>query len=301
MSPGVPAHGPRVRLASCRRVLEGSEDAPDDAALLAVLGERGVDADAAAWNDPSVRWGEAGLVVIRSTWDYHHAREAFVAWCEHVEATTALSNPAATVRANTDKHYLLDLAAAGVPTVPTHVVEPGQTPTVPAALTGQELVVKPAVSAGGHHTARYDPGAHEAATAHVARLLDAGHTALAQPYQHAVDQSGEVALVFIDGAFSHAVHKGPRLRAGHGSDEPQLAPERIAPRRPSSAERQVADQALAAARATRMLYARVDLLDDPETGPRLLELELTEPSLFLAHAEGAAARLAGAILARLPQ
>jgi hypothetical protein len=42
------------------------------------------------------------------------------------------------------------------------------------------------------------------------------------------------------------------------------------------------------------LYARVDLLPSPD-GPVVVELELTEPSLFLAHSAGAPDRFAAAI------
>jgi hypothetical protein len=44
------------------------------------------------------------------------------------------------------------------------------------------------------------------------------------------------------------------------------------------------------------LYARVDLIRDAEGAPVLLELELTEPSLFFAHAPGSAERFARAVL-----
>ncbi|EQD32400.1 hypothetical protein B1A_19525, partial [mine drainage metagenome] len=43
------------------------------------------------------------------------------------------------------------------------------------------------------------------------------------------------------------------------------------------------------------LYARVDLLRDPAGAPRVLELELAEPSLFLNYAAGAAERFAASI------
>jgi hypothetical protein len=43
------------------------------------------------------------------------------------------------------------------------------------------------------------------------------------------------------------------------------------------------------------LYARVDLLRDEAGTPRLLELELVEPSLFFAEGQGSAARLAAAV------
>jgi hypothetical protein len=47
------------------------------------------------------------------------------------------------------------------------------------------------------------------------------------------------------------------------------------------------------------LYARVDLIRDDTGQPRVLELEMTEPSLFFRHAPGSAGRLADAVLARL--
>ena len=48
-----------------------------------------------------------------------------------------------------------------------------------------------------------------------------------------------------------------------------------------------------------LLYARVDLIPDDEGNPVVLEVELTEPSLFFAHAEGSAQRFADAVAARL--
>lgn len=64
-------------------------------------------------------------------------------------------------------------------------------------------------------------------------------------------------------------------------------------RDPSPEQRAVAEQVLAAVDEP-LLYARIDLLDGP-VGPLLLELELTEPYLFLELADGAADRLAAAI------
>jgi hypothetical protein len=45
------------------------------------------------------------------------------------------------------------------------------------------------------------------------------------------------------------------------------------------------------------LYARIDLIDDAAGRPVVLELELTEPSLFLPQAPDAAARLVSAVWA----
>jgi hypothetical protein len=46
-------------------------------------------------------------------------------------------------------------------------------------------------------------------------------------------------------------------------------------------------------------YARIDLIRDDANAPVVLELELTEPSLFLAHAPGAADRLVRHLVQRL--
>ena len=120
---------------------------------------------------------------------------------------------------------------------------------------------------------------------------------LVQPYLAAVDEHGETALMFFDGAFSHAIRKAPLLRRGEAATPALFAPERIGARTPSDDELATARDVLAAIPFGPLAYARVDLL--PSTaGPRLLELELTEPSLFLAYGPGSAGRLAD-VLRRL--
>jgi hypothetical protein len=122
---------------------------------------------------------------------------------------------------------------------------------------------------------------------------------LLQPYLDRVDDNGETALIYFDGVFSHAIRKGPLLRRGEGSTRALFATEHIAARRPSDAERALAQRTLAAIPfSSPLLYARVDLIEDADGSPCVLELELTEPSLFFAHADGAADRFSMAILAR---
>jgi O-ureido-D-serine cyclo-ligase len=122
---------------------------------------------------------------------------------------------------------------------------------------------------------------------------------LLQPYLRKIDEHGETALLFFDGVFSHAVGKGPLLRRGEAPTTDLYAKETITPCEASSDELDVAQRALAAIPFERpLLYARVDLIRDDDGAPRLLELELVEPSVFLEHDEGAAARFAEAILRR---
>jgi hypothetical protein len=121
-----------------------------------------------------------------------------------------------------------------------------------------------------------------------------------QPYLSAVDTRGETALVYLGGTFSHAIRKGALLDGPDVGVEGLYKPETITAREPSPAELAVGDQVLAAVPdGTDLLYARVDLIPGPDRAPRLIELELTEPSLFLQYGPGAPNRLAESIVARL--
>ena len=270
-------------------------DAEDGPPLLAALGRHGVEAEPAVWDDTTVDWAAYDLVVIRSAWDYAPRREAFVAWADAVSARTRLANRAEVVRWNTDKRYLRDLAAAGLPVVPTTWLEPADPVRLP---TRGEYVVKPAISAGAKDTARYVAG-DAAGAGHAATLLAAGRTVMVQPYLAAVDSSGETGLMFVAGTYSHAVRKGPLLRLGGSFPAGLYAEEDIEPRSPSAPERDLAEAVLDAVPGgrRRLLYARVDLVTGPGGGPVLLELELTEPSLFLDCDPPAADRFAAAIAA----
>lgn len=267
----------RVALAGCSSYAD-----PDQSALVAALSRRGVAAEGVPW-DADADWPSYDLVVVRSTWDYVGRRAAFLAWADSVPR---LANPASVLRWNTDKSYLETLSAAGVPVVPTTYVNGAFEP--PAG----EYVVKPTISAGGVDTVRYRPGEEDAARAQVAALVATGRTAMVQPYVERVEETHETSLLFVGGRYSHAARKGPLLR-----DRTVAPPEQwdIGAREPSEAELAVASQVLGAL-AEPLLYARVDLLPGPD-GPMLLELEATEPFLFLGFSEGAADRFAEAISA----
>jgi hypothetical protein len=287
---------PSVALVTCRD-LPGLD--ADDRPLIPALAALGVRAEPAVWDDPRLDWARFDLVVLRSPWDYTDRHEQFLAWAATVPR---LVNPAPVLAWNTVKTYLADLAAAGLPVVPTTFVRPGE----PVDLPDGEYVLKPAVGVGSRDAGRYGPRDAVAAAAHLARLGRSGRTALVQPYQADVDRTGEAALVYLGGTFSHATTKGAML------DGPDPGPgglvdglyrqERISARTASGAELAVGEAVLAALPGLveggdRLGYARVDLLPGPG-GPVVLELELTEPSLFLSQAPGAAGRLA-AVLAGL--
>lgn len=256
------------------------------------LAARGVEARPAVWDDGSVDWNEFDLVVVRSTWDYAERRGAFLAWAESVPCVL---NPVPILRWNTDKHYLRELARAGVPVVPTTFLEPGE----PFEAPDRRFVVKPAVSAGSRHSASYEPSEAAAAGAHVARLHEMGRAVMVQPYLDGVDAHGETGVIHLAGSYSHTVRKAALLRPGQPPGEGLYLEEDIAQAVPTPAELAVADSALEACPRNNLLLARVDLVPGSD-GPVVLEVELTEPSLFLGHAPGATERFADSIAAALP-
>lgn len=301
----------RIALVTARDALALDEDMPP---LRAALANAGVAADTPCWDDLGVDWSRYDAALLRSTWDYVDRIDEFLAWCENCARHTRLLNPPEVVRWNTDKHYLLHLAQAGVPVVPTRFVEPGQDAarefeaflgaghpvcTVGRACEFDEFVLKPAIGAGSRDAARYARGERASAFEHLQRLLDAGRSALLQPYLSRVDAHGETAVLYLGATFSHAIRKGPLLRRGAGFVEGLFAPEDIRPRSAESSELAVAAAAFAAIPFAPPAYARIDLIRDDAGAPVVLELELTEPSLFLAHASGAAERLARHMVERL--
>lgn len=272
--------------------------------LVAACQATGLDTRVLAWDDPTIRWHGFDAVLLRSTWDYISQLPEFLAWCTQVQQHTLLLNPLAVVRWNSDKHYLADLAAIGVPVITSQFVEADESalPALQTWLANQpacEFVIKPCVGAGAHDAVRYSPGQLFAASNHLARLLDRQHAALLQPYLESVDLHGETALVYVNGELSHAVRKAARL---DGTNTP--LPERITACLARPAQVSLAEHALEATSRLLQLeqplvYARVDMLDDANGTPRLLELELIEPSLFLDHSANAAQVMARQLTVRL--
>jgi glutathione synthase/RimK-type ligase-like ATP-grasp enzyme len=290
----------RVGLATCAALPVGD---PDDAALVAAFHAQDIDVHWIPWNntEPSELGGLVDAVLIRSTWDYTEEREEFCAWLEAIShSELPIFNPAPLVHWNSDKRYLADLAAAGVPTVGTTVVDSlDQEWSAPEGF--DEFVVKPSVGAGSKGAQRFATQDLDAAHTHAEQLLAVGRSVLIQPYLPSVDSGSETALIHFDGVFSHAITKGPMLGRGGKAEmvDGLYVAEVIDPRTPTAAQLEVARQVLAAVPHPGGLYARVDLIDDPDGSPVLLELEMIEPSLFFAFDPPAADRLVAAVLARL--
>lgn len=283
----------------------GLED-PDRAYHGPAAEAAGLALDHPRWGDPAVDWATYDLVVLRSPWDYTTRQRAFLAWLDRVERLAPVHNPPAVVRWNLDKHYLADLAAAGVPVIPTAFADDED--AVEAALRAHgdaPVVVKPSVSAGSRHTGRFAADA-PAARALARTILAEGRSVMVQPFARSVDDEGEMALVHVDGSFGHAFRKGAML-AEDGGLRGGGHRENVHPATPTPAQRAAARAVEAAAAVLcrerfgvrdPLLYARYDLVTLDDGSPALLEAELFEPCFFLQVAPASARLLAEAVLRR---
>lgn len=267
-----------------------------DAPLVDALTQRGVEVSRPRWDDIDVVWSGFDAAVVRTTWDYAPRRNDFVAWAVAASAATRLWNPADVLRWNTHKSYLLELEERGAPVVPTAWLGRGDRIALADVLDHRgwkTAIVKPAVGASSHGLFRVDAAAIGSAQAQLDRLLAEGD-ALVQPYLDAIEHTGELSVVIVDGEVSHAVRKRPA--SGDFRVQPSLGgtAERAEPDRPTQAlARWVVE-----ATGVELLLARIDLIPDATGALQLVELEATEPNLYLSAVPDAAGQVADAIVRR---
>jgi glutathione synthase/RimK-type ligase-like ATP-grasp enzyme len=288
---------PRVALATYSKFPALTDD---DRPLVPALAGRGVEAHAVVWDDPHVDWTAFAAVVIRSCWDYHLRHDDFLAWVAALErAGVPVWNPPAVLRWNAEKTYLRDLAERGVPVVPTRWIERGSAATLCDVLHDagwDRAVVKPAISASAHETWQTSRATAARDELRFRALVDRGRV-LVQPFMEAIVSAGEWSLVFVGGAFSHAMLK--RARAG----DFRVQTEHGGTATPGDPGSHIIEQAGSALQAgppgtSDSLYARVDgcAVDGDFV---VMEVELIEPLLFLGWHPGAADRLADALVDRM--
>ncbi len=269
----------RVGLVTCKNLPEPD---PDAAPLEAALKERGHSPILLAWDDePTQPIGlpelELDVIVIRSPWNYFTAPTDFLVWILGAYECAAVINSPDVVKWNHHKKYLLQLVASGVPTVPTRLLRmPDGAAAKDAIASFDDVVIKPAVSAGSFGAKRFDSSDDASAFAHAMSLLKEGDI-LIQPFMNGFQDPGERSLIWIDGEWTHAIRKSPRF---DGQVEKVDVSER-----PSPQELKVANAAIQAV-PHKIHYARADLVET-KAGPVLSELELMEPSLFFNHCQTA--------------
>lgn len=304
--PGAAA-GARVAFVTCE---PRQPDWEDDRLSAEVLAGRGVEVEFVAWDDPGADWDAFDLAVVRSPWDYGRQLEEFLAWADSV-GPAKLRNTPDVLRWNTDKRYLADLDAAGLPVPETLLIAPHD----PVPDLGGKVVVKPVTGAGARDTGVFDDDSRDGALELLARLGDQDEIAMIQPYLDEIDQDGETAVLFFGGRYAYSLKKraflpesgvaetnpGTRVAAAMYADDLVVLAEE------SEAEIDLGCKTIAwlSHRFGRVpLYARIDMVNTRHSGPVLMEVELTEPSLYLSRAASldvsGAELFADAVEAELP-
>jgi glutathione synthase/RimK-type ligase-like ATP-grasp enzyme len=262
----------------------------DDRLSADVLIDRGVGVEFVAWDDPRVDWDGFDLAVVRSPWDYGDRLEEFLDWADSV-GPEKLRNGPDILRWNTDKRYLAELDGSGLPVPPTLLIAPHG----PVPEFGGEVVIKPVTGAGARDTGRFGDESRDDAMELLERLGGADEVAMIQPYIPEIEEGGETAVLFFGGRYAYALRKRPFLpdvgvaetRPGTRIAAAMYAEDLV---RLTEATEEEIDLGLKTVawlsnRFHRMpLYARIDMVST-RGGPVLMEVELTEPSLYLGQTE----------------
>src|SRR3954470_4054247 len=256
-------------------------------------------ADAIPWQRPDVNWNAYDAVVIRSTWDYPQHLDLFLDVLARIERSgTPLLNGLNLVRWNIRKTYLRDLAAHGVPVVPTiwrDRLNPGELPALFDAVGTEEIVIKPVVganAAGAFHLQRKDDGDADG----LLSRYYANRALMAQPFLSNVTTEGEFSLFYFNGQLSHTIVKIPkakdfRVQEEHGGS--------IRPAKADEVLRAAGELTLTAIGEI-PLYVRADFVrGNSDDRYLLVELELIEPSLYLRMDSSAPERFAQALHDRI--
>ena len=284
----------RVALITWSGLREGAES---EQLLLPLLAQRGVEATLVDWRDPAADFGAFDLLILRSCWDYHLHYCEFTGWLSRAGRVVPVLNKLETVLWNSNKFYLQQLESQGIEIAPTCFVSAGGdlgSLDLAKIECWSEIVVKPAVSASAHKTYRFAKGALPSQQT-LKELMDS-RAFLVQQFVPEVQSRGEISFIYIDGAYSHAVLKRPaahdfRVQQEHGGSAVLFTPS-------PPLLRQADKIAAAVPQLRESLYCRIDAIEK-DGKLMLMELELIEPELFLALAEGAAERFADAIVRRL--
>ncbi len=252
------------------------------------------------WRDAAAQAPNYDAMLPLFVWDYFEGnQEAFISEMAKASKHTKLFNSFDVIRWNSDKSYLDELDRSGAPVIQTLYLERVTQTGVERAfdtLDTDTLVIKPQIGGGAWRQVLYKKGEP---FPNKAELPPEG--AMVQAFLPSVQSEGEYSFLYFGGHFSHALVKRPktgdyRIQSIYGGTEETYEP--------SKTERADARLILDALDFT-PLYARVDLLRGNDGGLRLIELELLEPYLYLAHSDGegednkGATRLAEALKKKL--
>ena len=257
------------------------------------LRARGFDVRPAPWNGDFEPFARPAAVVVRSTWDFHEAPDAYVSWLGRLDPSRTFNAPE-LIRWNLAKTHVLALARRGAP-VPRSLAADAQPAAIAAALDAlglREGVIKPLVGASGFGVERVTRG-DEAAALDRATARKPTDRMLVQEFLPGI-AAGELAGVFFDGVFSHGLRRVPA--PGEFRINSQYGGRMEATELPAAVVEQM--RRVLALLPEPALYARIDGVMH-EGRFVVMEVEVNEPGLGMDLVPEAGQRFADALLARL--
>lgn len=249
----------------------------EDTELINFLSNKGLDVVPSIWNDENIDWSNFDVAIVKSPWDYHNHLNEFLDWLERIDKLgVRVLNPVEIIKWNSDKHYLKDIAAKGLPVIPAEYLDKDSSFSNHFfdLFKTEKLVVKPCVSAGAQNTITVSRNNFDERSAEIEQLLKE-QDYMVQPFVEEI-QNGEWSFLFFNGKYSHCSLKTPkqgdfRVQHYHGGTISYPIPDPLHIEQAGAYLKSLPQSTL---------YARVDgvLIDHSF---RLMELELIEPYLFL--------------------
>lgn len=264
-----------------------------DQSLAAALRGRGWDVTPAPWNGDFTPFARPAAIVVRSTWDFHEASDAYLAWLGRLDPRRTFNAPD-LIRWNLAKTHVLALARRGAP-VPRSLAADARPAAVAAALDTLGLrdgVIKPLIGASGFGVQRVYRG-EESSALEYALAHKPTDRVLVQEFLPGIAH-GELAGVFFDGVFSHGLRRIAargdfRVNAQYGGRmEAATLPDTIVEQM----------RRVLALLPEPSLYARVDGVMH-EGRFVVMEIEVNEPWLGMDVSPGSGDRFADALLTKL--
>lgn len=263
-------------------------------ALTPAFAGRGMSLEPIDWRAPFAEFAGFAAALIGTPWDYFDLADEFLERLGTLEAAgIRVLNAPGVVRWNIEKTYLRELAARGAPAIPTLWLKDAGRDDVLAALEQfavDSVVVKRQVGGGALGQRRFF---RDDLPCEGWRM---GHPAMIQPFLRAIVEEGEISLIFVGGAFSHALRKLAakgeyRIQSLFGGREEDFVP--------SASELAQAEAVLTACPFPAPTYARIDMVRLPSGELAVMEAELIEPYLYPDQGPELGERLAAAVAKRL--
>ena len=289
----------RIGFLTCRDLLPDAQERRLDAfehdlqiaALRAGMAATGVEVLEIDWRSPIEAFAGVELVLLGTVWDYQDHADEFLARLDELAARAVrVCNSPEVARWNIDKIYLKELAAAGASIIPALWRDDLDADDISEAFDVfgcDRVIAKRRIGAGAlgqcDFTRSTPPPSHW-------RL---GRPGLVQPFLPSIETEGEYSLIFIAGAFCHAVLKRPalgdyRVQSLYGGAEMAVTL--------SAGDMRATREVLHALPFDMPLYVRIDLVRDADGRLCVIEVELIEPYLYPAQGPELGERLRTAII-----